>query len=80
MDNSKIKTFLLCTGILWSCGMITAHSLKWTDLNNSKDFYIGVLGVSAAGLGITKASAQIIEEKSKKPEIDLDDPSTWPKE
>jgi hypothetical protein len=76
---NKIKTAFLCVGVLWSSLMITAHSLKWTDLNNSKDFYIGVLGVSAAGLGITKASSQI-EEKSKKPIIDPDDPSTWPKE
>jgi hypothetical protein len=67
-----MKIYLLVLGLLWSGGLLTANALKIIDLHDNRDFFIGVFGGSAAGLGLSKK--QPIESK---PKIDPDDPSTW---
>jgi hypothetical protein len=69
-----MKLYLFILGLLWSGGLLTAHALGVIQLKDSRDFFIGVFGGSAAGLGLSK------KQESKKSSIDPDDPTTWPKQ
>jgi hypothetical protein len=51
----KLKLSLLVLGLVWSGGLITASALKIIDLAGNRDFFIGVFGGAATGLGLVKA-------------------------
>ncbi len=68
-----MKIYLLILGLLWSGSLLTTHALGSINLKDSRDFFIGVFGGAAAGLGLSK------KQERTKPDIDPDDPETWPK-
>ena len=49
-----MKPILLCLGIIWSGGLLTAQVFKAVDLGTNRDFFLGVFTGCSAGLGLCK--------------------------
>jgi hypothetical protein len=67
----KLKLSLLVLGLVWSGGLITASALKLIDLAGNRDFFIGVFGGAATGLGLVKAKKDDSSESHSIQTIDL---------
>lgn len=53
-----MKQGLLCLGIIWSGGLLTASVFKVVDLGTNRDFFLGVFGGCTTGLGLCKTTNQ----------------------
>lgn len=49
-----MKPVLLCLGVIWSGGLLTAQVFKAVDLGTNRDFFLGVFAGCTTGLGLSK--------------------------